>query len=72
MLVIGLISGTSADGIDAAIVEIEGAPPSLSVALRSFTFVPFSAQQRQQIFSLFDPQTRAKSNVVQFKLLPSN
>jgi anhydro-N-acetylmuramic acid kinase len=65
MLVIGLISGTSADGIDAAVVEIDGAPPLLSVALRSFTFVPYSAQQRQQIFSLFDPQTSRVDRICQ-------
>jgi anhydro-N-acetylmuramic acid kinase len=65
MLVIGLISGTSADGIDAAVVEIEGEPPRLSVALRSFTFVPYSAQQRQQIFSLFDPQTSRVDRICQ-------
>jgi anhydro-N-acetylmuramic acid kinase len=65
MLVIGLISGTSADGVDAAIVEINGAPPQLSVALRSFTFVPYSAKQRQQIFSLFDPQTSRVDQICQ-------
>ena len=65
MLVIGLISGTSTDGIDAAVVEINGAPPQLSVALRSFTFVPFSAQQRQQIFPLFNPQSSRVEQICQ-------
>jgi anhydro-N-acetylmuramic acid kinase len=55
MNVLGLMSGTSADGIDAAIVEIGGAPPHLSVRLISFTFVPFDPEQRAQIFRLFDP-----------------
>lgn len=65
MLVIGLISGTSTDGIDAAVVEINHAPPQLSVALRSFTFVPYSAQQRQQIFPLFDPQSSRVDQICQ-------
>ena len=65
MKVIGLISGTSADGIDAAIVEIEGAPPSLSVDLISFTFVPFGADRRQRIFALFDPSTSTVDRICQ-------
>lgn len=56
MLVIGLMSGTSIDGIDAAIVQIEGAPPHLTATLRAFTFVPFDQAQREQIFALFDPR----------------
>jgi anhydro-N-acetylmuramic acid kinase len=55
MILIGLISGTSVDGIDAAVVDIDGAPPSLSVRLVSYTFLPFTSQQRRQIFELFDP-----------------
>jgi anhydro-N-acetylmuramic acid kinase len=57
MKVIGLMSGTSADGVDAALVEIDGTPPSLSVELLSFTFVPYDAEQRARIFALFDPAT---------------
>jgi anhydro-N-acetylmuramic acid kinase len=57
MNVIGLMSGTSVDGVDAAVVEIDGAPPHLSVELLSFTFVPFDSDQRARIFALFDPAT---------------
>jgi anhydro-N-acetylmuramic acid kinase len=38
MLIVGLISGTSADGVDAALCEISGSPPSLHVrVLQSLT-----------------------------------
>ena len=57
MKVIGLMSGTSADGVDAAVVEISGAPPNLSAELLSFTVVPFDVGQRARVFSLFDPTT---------------
>jgi anhydro-N-acetylmuramic acid kinase len=57
MNVLGLMSGTSADGVDAAIVAVDGAPPDLSVSLRSFTCVPLSATQRERVFALFDPAT---------------
>jgi anhydro-N-acetylmuramic acid kinase len=57
MNVLGLMSGTSADGVDAAIVSIDGTPPDLSVSMRSFTCVPFDARQRERIFALFDPET---------------
>ena len=54
MRVIGLMSGTSVDGVDAAVVEIHGTPPSLNVALLSFTRLPFDADQRARIFGLFE------------------
>ena len=57
MKVLGLMSGTSADGVDAALVEIHGAPPNPLVELLSFTYVPFDAEQRARIFALFDPAT---------------
>jgi anhydro-N-acetylmuramic acid kinase len=51
------MSGTSADGIDAAIVSVDGAPPRLSLSVRAFTCVPLAAAQRERIFALFDPRT---------------
>jgi anhydro-N-acetylmuramic acid kinase len=65
MKVIGLMSGTSVDGVDAAVVEIHGAPPGLSVKLVSFTVVPFDAHQRARIFALFDPTTGTVDHICQ-------
>jgi anhydro-N-acetylmuramic acid kinase len=65
MNVIGLMSGTSVDGVDAAVVEIDGAPPGLSVELLSFTAVPFDAGQRARIFALFDPSTGTVDRICQ-------
>lgn len=57
MKIIGMISGTSVDGIDAAVVDIHGRAPDLTVELRSFTCTPFPVDGRQRIFELFDPAT---------------
>ena len=57
MIVLGMISGTSVDGIDAAIVDISGAPPELRARLVSFTYLPWSDAQRAQIFAMFNPAT---------------
>ncbi len=55
MIIIGLISGTSADGIDAAVVQINGAPPSLDWRLLAFTEFPYPAELRERLFAAFDP-----------------
>ena len=65
MLILGMISGTSVDGIDAALVDIHGAPPDLDVSLRSFTCLPFTDKQRRQIFELFDPATAPVDKICQ-------
>src|SRR4051812_35754074 len=49
MLLIGLMSGTSADGIDAALVEIEGVGRNTTARLRAFTCLPHEPAMRQAI-----------------------
>lgn len=57
MIVIGLMSGTSADGIDAAVVEIAGAPPALQWRLLAFAETAYTADLRAEIFACFRPET---------------
>lgn len=57
MLLIGLMSGTSADGIDAALVEIEGDGKRTRVRLLHFLCLPFEPEMRSAILSLCDRST---------------
>ncbi len=52
MLVIGLISGTSVDGIDAALVEIQGTQSDLRVEFLGGITDPYPPELRSQILQL--------------------
>jgi anhydro-N-acetylmuramic acid kinase len=41
MLIVGLMSGTSADAIDAALCEIEGVPPQLKARIVHAVTFPY-------------------------------
>ena len=56
-LVIGLMSGTSVDGIDAAIVEITGHGLEIEVDLIAFETFPFPTGVPQRILALCQPDT---------------
>ena len=55
--VVGLMSGTSVDGIDAALVEIGGTDEAPEVRLVAFEDRPWPEEVRRQIFPLFRPET---------------
>jgi anhydro-N-acetylmuramic acid kinase len=50
--VVGLMSGTSADGTDAALVELHGCGESTRVRLLGYVSVPFARSLRERIFGL--------------------
>lgn len=51
-LIIGLMSGTSADGIDAVLTEISGYGKEIKVKQLDFLFVPFGQQVRERIIRI--------------------
>ena len=52
MRVMGMMSGTSADGIDVALARLSGAPPSISAKLERHHHVEFPARLREDILRL--------------------
>lgn len=56
MLVLGMISGTSADGIDVVIVEITGAPPALQWHLIKHYHTEFTPELRAEILACVRPE----------------
>ncbi len=57
-LVIGLMSGTSADGVDAALVEIEGIYLDSKVTLRAFESYPYPDEIAKIVRNLHSGSTR--------------
>ena len=53
-LAVGLMSGTSVDGIDAALVELAGS--GSQVKLLAFKNTPYPEEVRNKIFALFNPK----------------
>ena len=56
MLVLGLMSGTSADGIDVALARVSGSPPHLHAELLGHTSFSFPAALRKEILQVAEQQ----------------
>ncbi len=63
MQITGLMSGTSADGIDAALVEIAGSGRDTRVQLRQFLCLPHSAEMRGAILDACNAETARVPNL---------
>src|ERR1700756_5707224 len=64
-LVLGLMSGTSADAIDVALAQISGAPPRLTAKLLNHTSVTFPPQIRKEILRVAEQQPISAGNLSQ-------
>ena len=70
MLVLGLMSGTSADGIDVALACIAGAPPRVKARLLHHTAVKFPAAVRAEILRVAEQRaiTAGELSQLNFRL----
>jgi anhydro-N-acetylmuramic acid kinase len=70
MLVLGMMSGTSVDGIDVSLVQISGASPNLQIKLLNHTSVAFSAAVRKEILRVAEqtPISSGELSQLHFRL----
>jgi anhydro-N-acetylmuramic acid kinase len=69
MHVLGLMSGTSADGIDVALVRISGAAPRLAAKLENFVTLPFPAAVRAAVLRLANGEATTAAYISQLNFL---
>ncbi len=69
MRVLGLMSGTSADGIDVALVRISGAPPGLKAKLEKFVSIPYPAKVRAAVLHLGEGAATSTAQISQLNFL---
>jgi anhydro-N-acetylmuramic acid kinase len=65
MLVLGIMSGTSADGIDVALARISGAPPALNVKLIGHASVELPSALRKEILRVAEQHPIAAGDLSQ-------
>jgi len=65
MLVLGMMSGTSADGIDVALARVSGAPPKLNAKLLGHTSIKFPPAIRREILRVAEQHPMAAGDFSQ-------
>jgi anhydro-N-acetylmuramic acid kinase len=69
MRVLGMMSGTSADGIDVALARISGAPPALAVKFEGHYHARFPARVREAILRLANGGATTTAEISQLNFL---
>jgi anhydro-N-acetylmuramic acid kinase len=69
MRVLGMMSGTSADGIDVALVRISGAPPAIAAKFEGHHHVRFPAPVREATLRLANGATTTTAEISQLNFL---
>jgi len=68
MIVVGLMSGTSADGIDAALCDITGEPPHIQARVITAMTYPYPAGFQQRILEACRPELSHVNDVCQLNV----
>ena len=69
MIVVGLMSGTSVDGIDAAVVDIAARDDALTLRVIAYVETPIDPRLRERIHALFDPERSRIDEVTQVNVV---
>jgi anhydro-N-acetylmuramic acid kinase len=67
--IIGLMSGTSLDAIDAAMVRIKGHGPDAAIKLEHFRSYPFPPKVRMAVRDLFDPKRARVDQICRYDFI---
>src|SRR5258708_18009982 len=70
MLALGVMSGTSADGIDVALTKVSGAPPRIHAKLLNFAALPFPGKIRAVMLRVAEgsPASAGEISQLNFRL----
>ena len=72
MLILGLMSGTSLDGIDCALTSVTGSPPDLAVELKAFHCWPYTDEQRRRLAFVCSSERAGVADVCELNVLVAN
>ena len=67
-IVVGLVSGTSADGVDAAIVDIDESSGPVA-RLLAFDVFPYPPALRRSVLKLFDPESARLDDICHYNFV---
>ncbi len=70
--VVGLMSGTSADGVDAALVEIAGCGLDTNFSLIEFITYPFPENIQERVLQMFQPASCSVEDVCEMNFVLGN
>ena len=69
MIVVGLMSGTSVDAIDAAVVDVSHVDDALQLRLLGYAEYPIDEPLRERIYALFSPERSRIDEVCEVNVL---
>jgi anhydro-N-acetylmuramic acid kinase len=69
MRILGMMSGTSADGIDVALVRVSGAPPNVVARLEGHHHAPYADYIRARVLSLANGESTTTAEISELNFL---